>query len=90
MCVCQESDAGREERAPEGFREEEMGTKDEGEQRSGRGEEEQITTSSRAGEKTAEARKGLLWSSFFIPPTFPMKSLTRWLTHEIKLYVPRA
>lgn len=48
-----------------------MGTKDEGEQRSGRGEEEQITTLSRAREKTAEARKGLLWSSSFFPPHFP-------------------
>ncbi len=37
-----------------------MGAEDEGEQGSGRGKE-QITTPSRAAEKTWEARKGLHW-----------------------------
>lgn len=59
LCFCQEGVAGRKERTPEGLRKEEVGTKGEGEQGSGRGKEEQIPTSSRAVETASEARKGL-------------------------------
>lgn len=63
-----------------------MGTKDEGEQGRGRGQEEQIPTLSRAAEKTSEAREGLQWSrSIFITFIFitRKKNMTNRLSQRL-------